>query len=368
MFGGFYSGKVAAITGHTGFKGAWLALWLARLGARVSGFSLPPPTQPNLHELLGPASLHSHASGDIRDLPALTRWLQASRPDILFHLAAQPLVRLSYSDPLDTLTSCVIGTAHVLEAVRTLNLPTRLVIVTTDKVYENRSWSFGYRENDPLGGHDPYSASKAAADLLTQSWRRSFFPKGRVATVRAGNVIGGGDYASDRIAADIVRSRFFGTPLRIRNPASTRPWQHVLDCLSGYLETGARLDGDPAFPEAFNFGPGPDGNRSVHDLISEFARHWPLVWEDGHTDPVRAEASLLNLSIDRAAATLGWHPVWPFHESVRRTADWYTRRHAAPSSPAELVALSETQIADYTQAARDARVAWAIRPSPSPSP
>ncbi len=361
MFGGFYSGKVAAITGHTGFKGAWLAFWLAQLGARVTGFSLPPPTDPNLHEILGPSSLDSQTTGDIRDLPALTRWLDSTRPDVLFHLAAQPLVRLSYKDPLDTLTSCVLGTAHVLEAVRTLGLNTRLVIVTTDKVYENRSWPYGYRENDPLGGHDPYSASKAAADLMTQSWRRSFFPPGRIATVRAGNVIGGGDYAVDRIVPDIIRSSFSNVPLQIRNPESTRPWQHVLDCLSGYLEVGARLDGSPDFPEAFNFGPGPDGNRSVREVIAEFNRHWGIAWEKVGSEPQLAEASLLNLTIDRACARLGWRPVWNFEESVQRTAAWYALRHTGTDP--NLVDLSRTQILEFCQAARTARVAWATRPS-----
>ena len=358
MFGGFYDGKVAAITGHTGFKGSWLAFWLAELGARVHGYSLPPPTHPNLHEVLSPGSITRQSTADIRDLPGMTRWLDETQPDIVFHLAAQPLVRLSYQDPLDTLTSCVLGTAHVLEAIRTLGLPTRVVIVTTDKVYENHSWPYGYRETDALGGHDPYSASKAAAEIITHAWRRSFFPAGRVTTVRAGNVIGGGDYAVDRIVPDAVRSRLESRPLQLRHPHATRPWQHVLDCLSGYLEVGARLDGSP-FPEAFNFGPGPDGNRSVAELIDAFGRHWPGAWEQVGREAHLVEANLLNLAIDRACTHLGWHPVWPFARAVQETADWYAARHLTAES--DMVDYSRSQLQRYTTDARRQGLRWATR-------
>lgn len=358
MFGGFYNGKVAALTGHTGFKGSWLAFWLSTLGARVHGFSLPPPTHPNLHEVLASESLASSIQADIRDLDALKKWLDQTRPDVVFHLAAQPLVRLSYIEPIDTLTSCVIGTAHVLEAIRSLGLTCRVVIVTTDKVYENHGWAYGYRENDALGGHDPYSASKAAAEIITHAWRRSYFPAGRVATVRAGNVIGGGDYAVERIVPDAVRARITGKSLQLRHPEATRPWQHVLDCLSGYLEVGARLDGSKDFPEAFNFGPGPDGNRSVADLVDMFARHWPGTWEKTGSDPFRVEANLLNLTIDRAVTRLGWRPVWNFERAVAETAQWYAARH---QSTADMLAHTREQLHRYQNDARSARVAWAIR-------
>jgi len=362
MFGGFYNGKVAALTGHTGFKGSWLAFWLSTLGARVHGYSLPPPTHPNLHEVLAAESLASSVEADIRDLEAMKGWLARIRPDVIFHLAAQPLVRLSYLEPIDTLTSCVVGTAHVLEAVRSLGLTCRVVIVTTDKVYENHGWTYGYRESDSLGGHDPYSASKAAAEIITHAWRRSYFPAGRVATVRAGNVIGGGDYAVERIVPDAVRARIAGQPLLLRHPEATRPWQHVLDCLSGYLEVGARLDGAPDFPEAFNFGPGPDGNRSVADLVDAFSRHWPGTWEKTGTDPFRVEANLLNLTIDRAVTRLGWRPVWSFDRAVGETAQWYASRHQA-SPAANMLTVTRDQLDRYQSDAQAARVAWAIRSS-----
>jgi CDP-glucose 4,6-dehydratase len=361
-FNNFYSGRRVGITGHTGFKGAWLALWLRQLGAHVHGFSLPPPTHPNLHEITHASSLASHTIGDIRSLPALSDWIQRTQPEILFHLAAQPLVRASYLDPIDTLTSCVLGTANVLEAVRLHKPDTRLVIVTTDKVYENHSWEHGYRESDPLGGHDPYSASKAAADVITQAWRRSFFPSALVASVRAGNVIGGGDYASERIVPDIVRSRILGSTLALRSPQSTRAWLHVLDCLAGYLCVGVRLDRSPGFPGSFNFGPGPEGNRSVANLVEEFSLHWPGPWSSVPPNPTLHEAPLLNLSIDRACALLGWRPVWNFSRAVQETATWYQARHQSKSS--DLLETSVAQIERFSQHAASARVAWSTPLSP----
>jgi CDP-glucose 4,6-dehydratase len=362
MFSNFYSNRRVGITGHTGFKGAWLALWLRQLGAEVHGFSLPPPTDPNLHQITGASSLASEVEGDIRDLPAVSKWVRRVQPEVLFHLAAQPLVRLSYSDPLDTLTSCVLGTAHILEAARLHQPDARLVLVTTDKVYDNQGWEQGYRESDPLGGHDPYSSSKAATEIVIHSWRRSFFKPGRIASVRAGNVIGGGDYASERIVPDILRSRITGTSLGIRAPHYTRPWQHVLDCLAGYLAVGSRLNGDPAFPAAFNFGPGPEGNRSVADLVAAFSRHWPVDWHPASADPTRHEASLLNLAIDRACSRLGWRPVWNFERAVLETANWYQARHPALSR--DMLALSRAQLDLYTADARAAGVAWSLTPSP----
>lgn len=353
----FYAGRRVAITGHTGFKGSWLAFWLSRLGASVHGFSLPPPTQPCLHDLLGPASMASSAMGDIRDLPTLRSWMASVRPEVVFHLAAQPLVRLSYQEPLDTLTSCVVGTAHVLEAARDLGPATRVVVVTTDKVYENLGWEHGYRETDALGGHDPYSAAKAAADIVAHSWRRSFFPPGRVATVRAGNVIGGGDYAGDRVLPDAVRALVTGEELVLRHPLSTRPWQHVLDCLAGYLVVGARLDGSGAVPDSFNFGPGPDGSRTVGELVDEFHRHWPGSWRRGEASPQAREATHLNLSIDRACAVLGWRPAWPFRRAVQATAEWYRARHQAGAR--DMVEFSARQLEEYVADARAMGASWA---------
>ena len=358
MFKEFYSGRRVAITGHTGFKGAWLAFWLSRLGAQVHGFSLPPPTRPCLHELLGRASLSSSAEGDIRDLPLLRAWLQGVKPDMVFHLAAQPLVRLSYREPMDTLTSCVLGTAHVLEAARALGPGARVVVVTTDKVYENLGWEHGYRETDALGGLDPYSAAKAAADIVTHSWRRCFFGPGRVATVRAGNVIGGGDYAADRVLPDAVRALVSGEELVLRNPSSTRPWQHVLDCLAGYMQVATRLDGSGSGPDAFNFGPGPDGNRTVGDLVGEFHRHWPGRWRHEAGDGQAKESALLNLSIDRACAVLGWRPAWPFRRAVQATAEWYRARHG--SAAADMVAFSTRQLEQHREDARGVGAAWAL--------
>jgi CDP-glucose 4,6-dehydratase len=357
----YWNGRRVLLTGHTGFKGSWLALWLLELGAEVTGLALPAATDPSLFAQLGLDQRLDHRVGDIRDADLLRDLVLETQPEVVLHLAAQPLVRLSYQEPVATWATNVMGTIHVLEALRLLDRPCSAVLITTDKVYRNNEWVYGYRENDPLGGHDPYSASKAAADLMTQSWRRSFFPPGRVATVRAGNVIGGGDYAVDRIVPDIIRSSFAGVPVQIRNPESTRPWQHVLDCLSGYLEVGARLDGSPDFPEAFNFGPGPDGNRSVREVIAEFNRHWGIAWEKVGSEPQLAEASLLNLTIDRACARLGWRPVWNFEDSVQRTAAWYALRHTGTDP--NLVDVSRTQILEYGQAARTARAAWATRPS-----
>lgn len=361
MFGGFYQGRTVGLTGHTGFKGAWLALWLRSLGAKVHGYSLPAPTNPCLHATTGPSALTSETIADIRDLSRMSAWLENVRPEVVFHLAAQPLVRLSYRDPMDTLTSCVIGTASVLEAVRTLGLRTRLVIVTTDKVYENLGWDHAYRESDPLGGHDPYSASKAAADIVTHAFRRSFLPPGSLATVRAGNVIGGGDYAEERIVPDIVRSLIRNEILQLRFPEATRPWQHVLDCLAGYLEVGARLDGAADFPAAFNFGPGPAGDRSVRELVEAFGRHWPVRWERKQAEAGLHEASRLNLAIDRSVARLGWCPVWNFERTVEATASWYACAHREQGT--DLLGRTKSQLDQFCSDARSQGVAWATRTS-----
>jgi len=274
MFGDFYTGKQVLVTGHTGFKGGWLSLWLGSLGAKVSGYGLPAPTHPNFHELIQDGVFSREFIGDVRDLSCLRSAVERIRPEVVFHLAAQPLVRLSYREPLETLSSNVMGTANLLEAVRQTECAAAVVIVTSDKCYENRQWVHGYRENDAMGGHDVYSMSKGAAELVVQSWRRSFFAPnaklGNVATARGGNVIGGGDYAPDRLVPDCIRALLGRQSIAIRNPSATRPWQHVLDCLSGYLWLGsqlARQEKNSPIADAFNFGPGVQAGMTVVELV-----------------------------------------------------------------------------------------------------
>ncbi len=361
-----YAGRRVLVTGHSGFKGSWLTLWLHQLGAEVHGFSLTPPSIPNLHALLAPTTLTRETTGDIRDYDAVKRAVQESRPDFVFHLAAQSLVRRSYADPLETLTTNTLGTAHLLEAVRHAELPCPVIVVTSDKCYENRAWEHGYRETDPLGGHDVYSMSKAATELIAQSWRKSFFDTntrlGPLATVRAGNVIGGGDYAADRIVPDCVRATLAGRPLGVRNPTATRPWQHVLDCLSGYLWLGARLaesGKDPALNGAYNFGPDARANQPVATLVREFFRHLPGEWRDESLPGAPHEATLLHLSTDKAAARLQWFPTWDFADAVRETAAWYRARHIAN---ADMVRYSSEQITRFAAAAAARCLAWAHTP------
>ncbi|MBI2928367.1 MAG: CDP-glucose 4,6-dehydratase [Verrucomicrobia bacterium] len=364
MFGNFYRGKRVLVTGHTGFKGSWLGLWLKHLGASVHGLGLAAPTTPSLYESVRASSFNRETECDVRDLSKLQSSFEHAAPEVIFHLAAQPLVRQSYADPVETFTVNALGTLHVLEAVRRLELPCAIVVVTTDKCYENRSWEFAYRENDPLGGHDVYSTSKAAAEILVDGWRKSFFgpnPKlGPVASARAGNVIGGGDYAPERIVPDCIRALLEQRAISIRHPAATRPWQHAFDCLSGYLWLGARLaqlgKTSPA-ASAFNFGPGPHANLPVSALVQEILGHWPGEWH--HTPDPNAphEAAKLNLAIDKAAALLGWHPVWEFAEAVQHTVAWYRQRHLAQD--ADMTSFSLAQIQAYTQAAQRKGLAWA---------
>ncbi len=333
-FAGAYRGKRVLVTGHTGFKGGWLALWLRELGAEVHGLALPAPAGSGLHAIVGPGTFEQEIFADVRDGVAVTAALEQIQPEFIFHLAAQPLVRRSYAAPVETVETNVLGTIHVLEAVRQLRLPCDVLVVTTDKCYENRNWVHGYREGDPLGGSDVYSASKAAAELLVAAWRKSFFtadPRlGKVVTARGGNVIGGGDFAADRIVPDCVQALASRKPILVRNPHATRPWQHVLDCLSGYLWYGAVL-GTPArrgtLAPSMNFGPLVRDNRDVQSLVQEFLRHWPGKWIDGSDSAAPPEAGRLHLATDLAAAELGWQPTWNFSDSVARTADWYLKFH-----------------------------------------
>jgi CDP-glucose 4,6-dehydratase len=364
MFNGFYQGRRVLVTGHTGFKGGWISLWLKQLGARVHGVSLPPPTNPNLHEVIKSHAFAGEIECDIRNFEALAAAVKKIQPEVIFHMAAQPIVRRSYAEPLETLNTNAVGTAHVLEAVRLAELPCIVVVITSDKCYENREWEFAYRENDPLGGHDVYSMSKAATELVAQSWNKSFFipnPKlGPVVTVRAGNVIGGGDYAADRIVPDCIRSLAEKRPILVRNPAAVRPWQHVLECLSGYLWLAARLSREgktSRLAGAFNFGPDPAARQPVRKLVEEILRHWPGQWVDGSDPKSLHEAALLTLSIDKAAALLGWQPTWSFEDAVHQTVAWYRQRHVASNQ--DMTAFSVSQIAAYADAAKQRGVVWA---------
>ncbi len=352
-----FAGKKIWLSGVSGFKGAWLAEWLLSFGAEIHGFSLPPPTSPSLFEQTGLAARIQWDCDDLRDADAVKRSLLASQPDFVFHLAAQPLVRLSYREPTETWETNVMGTIHVLEALRRLDKRCTAVLITTDKCYENREWLHGYREEDPLGGHDPYSSSKAACELAIASWRRSFFHNHpvRIASVRAGNVIGGGDWALDRIVPDCIRSLEKGEPIPVRNKTATRPWQHVLEPLGGYLCLAARLaegavsnSPNPQHAElcsAFNFGPALDSNRTVVDIVREILKHWPGEWMDKEDPNAPHEAGKLNLATDKAFHLLGWQPRWNFQTTIEKTVHWY-REVRAGADPA---VLTRRQILEYEQ-------------------
>jgi CDP-glucose 4,6-dehydratase len=335
----FWGGRRVLLTGHTGFKGSWLALWLLELGAKVTGLALPPDTDPSLFTQLELDRRLDHRVGDIREASGLAELVAETRPEVVLHLAAQPLVRRSYAEPVATWSTNVMGTIHLLEALRRLDEPCTAVLITTDKVYRNNEWLYGYRENDPLGGHDPYSSSKAAAEIAIASWRASFCgplphqtPHLRIASARAGNVIGGGDWAADRIVPDAMRALGRGEPIGVRNPAATRPWQHVLEPLGGYLRLAEHLSADASLADAFNFGPQLEANRSVRELVEAALRHWPGKWVDESDPKAPHEASLLNLVIDKAHHQLGWAPRWDFGTTVERTVSWYRRLQEGEAS------------------------------------
>jgi CDP-glucose 4,6-dehydratase len=355
QFSDIYRGKRVLVTGHTGFKGSWLALWLHELGAQVSGVALPPEAPPNHWELIAlPSNDHRL---DIRDFAALKKVFTEWQPEIVFHLAAQALVRRSYRDPLETWSTNVMGTANVLEACRQSPSVRAVVAITTDKCYENREGHWGYRENDPLGGHDPYSASKAGAELVAASYRAAFFNMVNaplLATARAGNVIGGGDWAEDRLIPDLIRAIEMERSLEIRSPDAVRPWQHVLESLSGYLLLGQKLlKGDKAYAEAWNFGPDSEGRRKVSEVLEKLNRHWSSMRWHVTKKLQPHEAMLLYLDSSKARDILGWHPVWNIDATLNKTADWY--RAWLQSG----VVISRQQLADYVTAARDANMEWA---------
>ena len=360
-FEGTYAGRRVLVTGHTGFKGSWLCLWLTQLGAEVAGFAIDVPTSPSNFELLDLPKRLRHYQGDIRDRARLAEVLDDFRPEIIFHLAAQSLVRRSYENPAVTFETNALGMVNLLECLRARPHIEVAVLITSDKAYRNDEVYWGYRETDALGGHDPYSASKACAELIAHAYYHSFFRQGntRVATTRAGNVIGGGDWAADRIVPDCIRAWSRGVPAAVRNPLATRPWQHVLEPLSGYLWLGAQLwhkrlelNG-----EAFNFGPDARVNQSVADLLSAMTARWPGArWEKVGEVAGGHEATLLKLSCDKALHWLKWHAVLQFDETVAFTVDWYHAWHANDASAFDH---SVQQIEQYWQLARLRGQPWA---------
>jgi CDP-glucose 4,6-dehydratase len=354
-----YAGRRVLVTGHTGFKGSWLTLWLSWLGAEVTGYALAPEAPEWLFSAAQVEERCRHRLGDVRDVEALRAVVRETRPEYVFHLAAQPLVRRSYESPLLTIESNILGTANLLEAVRLEQVPCALVVVTSDKCYENREWLYGYRENEPMGGHDVYSMSKGAAELVVSAYRRSFFAaqagsaRGvRLATARAGNVIGGGDWAKDRLVVDAVRALLRREPIPVRNPDAVRPWQHVLEPLGGYLLLGARLAGhgtqEPErFCEAWNFGPLAEAARPVGELVQALVAAWGEgSWEDRRDPAAPHEAQLLRLSIEKAQAQLGWRPRWSFEQTVAGTVEWY-RAQQRGLPPAQLRELCLAQLRRY---------------------
>jgi len=347
MSSGFWVGKRVFLTGHTGFKGSWLALWLQQLGAHVTGYALAPVTQPNLFGLAGVAHGMDSCLGDVRDGIALSRSMQSAQPEIVIHMAAQALVRYGYQNPVETYATNVMGTVNLLEAVRACSSVRVVVSVTSDKCYDNKEWVWGYREHEALGGYDPYSSSKAAAELVTGAYRTSYFEAQgvAVATARAGNVIGGGDWAADRLVPDVLSAFAAGHAVQIRNPNAVRPWQHVLEPLSGYLSLAEHLYRKPLdFAGAWNFGPREEDEQTVRWIVEQLAATWGAnaTW-DFDTSQQPHEAHYLKLDISKACMKLHWRPQWTLGQALAKTAQWY-RHH---SDGDEMRNLTLEQIAAY---------------------
>lgn len=346
-----FRGTRVLVTGHTGFKGSWLSIWLDVLGAKVAGFALDPPTTPSMFFAARAGDGMLDHRGDIRDGEALKTFVRQFEPEIVFHLAAQAIVRNGYRDPVETYATNVIGTAALLDACRHAPSVRAIVVVSSDKCYENRNWVWGYRETDRLGGFDPYSSSKACAELVTDAFRRSFFEQARsgagVATVRAGNVIGGGDWSLDRLIPDLARAAMTGEPAQIRNPGAIRPWQHVLEPLAGYLDLAFRLRTEPrTYSESWNFGPSPASCQTVEAVVGKLSACWNgrLEWSVAKGDHPHEAARLL-LDSSKALNGLGWKPRLTFDEAIELTADWYS---AARKGNVDLRSVTETQIGAYT--------------------
>jgi CDP-glucose 4,6-dehydratase len=365
MFENIYKNKKVLITGHTGFKGTWLTTWLLNLGADIAGYSIGIPSQPSHFEELHLDKKIKHYLGDIRDFKRFFEVCNEFKPEFIFHLAAQPLVRESYSNPKETFEVNLLGTLNVLEVIRQMKEVIKVgVIITSDKAYDNVEWVYGYREDDKLGGEDPYSGSKGAAELIAKSYMQSFFKIGypNIATTRAGNVIGGGDWAKDRIVPDILRSWSEKKAVEIRNPYSTRPWQHVLEPLSGYLCLGSELykEFSTLRNSAFNFGPDSKTNKNVAELIGEMNRLWNNSpgWLNKFIDDGKPEANLLKLNCDRANILLKWYPVMGFEETLDFTMSWYMNYYQHKSSVYEF---TNNQIELFTQKAKEKNILWSIK-------
>ncbi len=366
MFNNIYQGKRVLVTGHTGFKGSWLCIWLKELGAEVMGYSLDPPSEPNNFSACRLLDHMDHQHGNVRDHDLLMSVFGDYKPEMVFHLAAQALVRPSYDDPKGTFDTNAGGTVNVLEAVR-LTPDVRVVVnVTSDKCYENREWVWGYRENDPLGGYDPYSASKGCAELIFAAYLHSFFSKPAsgdrqvgAASCRAGNAVGGGDWGRDRLIPDCVRAFNAGQPIGIRNPRSYRPWQHVLELLSGYLWLGARLWKAPEeFSGAWNFGPGGGETRTVQDIVDRFIKIWGGgTWEDLSDPRAVHEAAALTLCCEKAMARLGWTNALSLEQALVLTVDWY-KQYCQNSGEMDMYGVCTAQIRSYVDQARARNLAW----------
>lgn len=377
-FGGIFDGLTVMVTGHTGFKGAWLSIWLRELGARVVGFSLEPPTSPSLFELAKLGGKVIDERGDVRDISALRRTIETYRPSLIFHLAARPIVLVSYREPKPTFDVNVGGTVNLLEAVRGTSAVRAVVCVTSDKCYSSQDWVWSYRENDPLGGHDPYSASKAMAEVAIASYRLSYFSHGAgsevratgdakavpaVASVRAGNVIGGGDWPPFRLVPDCMRALMAGHEIGLRNPHHVRPWQHVLEPLSGYLLLASKLLSDEGqhFADAWNLGPHPSSAVSAEELVQKIAALWGE-GSHGTVDSLMAkETTSLTLNWDKASRLLAWRPIYSLDEALAATVDWYAAyaRPADGDEPADMYSFCVRQLTAFTQRARELRLCWA---------
>ncbi|WP_284450576.1 CDP-glucose 4,6-dehydratase [Methylophaga thalassica] len=346
----FWQGKSVLVTGHTGFKGSWLSLWLNELGANVTGYALAPATNPSMYDSLALDDELDSIVADISDLATLAVTIKTSQPDIVFHLAAQSLVKPSYDDPVNTYQTNVMGTVNVLEAVRHCPSVKAVVIVTSDKCYENYEWSWPYRENDRLGGHDPYSNSKGCAELVTDSYRKSFFAdnKTAIATARAGNVIGGGDWSDYRLLPDLIKAKQNTQPLEIRHPAAIRPWQHVLEPLSGYLQLAQQLcESGVDVAEAWNFGPVQEDIKPVHYLVEQAQKKWSSFEWYSPSQNEHHEANILMLDCSKARQKLGWQPVWRIDDALSKTFDWYDAFYSGK----EMREFSLQQIQQFVQAA-----------------